>query len=531
MVIATQNPVEMEGTYPLPEAQRDRFTARISMGYPDAGRRAGHARHATARESPLDRLKPVAHAADVRDAHRGGPQACTCRTAVRQYAIDLVTATRTTPTCGSAPRRGRRCSWCGPRAPTPRSTTATTSCPTTSRTSPSPCSPTGCCPTAEAQVERRRPEQVVADLVDAAARAAPPASDLDAASDRVRRALAGLTTRGRSFVAAGVDRRRLRLRPRRARPAARRGAPARAAAAVARWRWPGRATGWRAPGGWPRRGCRSARRRASTCGWRTCRGCRAGCCWWRTGCRTRSAGGPRFVLDRIEPHGDARARLPGPLGRARTLPGRAADGAAGRPVRDGASWPARSAVADTLTVTPASWRCRAAGSAGAWTRRRRQPRPRASRRPGEDDVAPREYRHGDDLRRVHWRSTARRGELMVRREEQPWQSRGDAAPRHPARARTGATGPAGSFEQAVSAAASIGVHLCRAGLEPALRHRRGRGAAGRVRGRRFEGLLLDTLAGRAQVEGHLADGGAGRAARRPAPRTTATDWSSRCSAP
>ncbi len=34
MVIATQNPIEMEGTYPLPEAQRDRFMARISMGYP-----------------------------------------------------------------------------------------------------------------------------------------------------------------------------------------------------------------------------------------------------------------------------------------------------------------------------------------------------------------------------------------------------------------------------------------------------------------------------------------------------------------
>ena len=43
---------------------------------------------------------------------------------------------------------------------------------------------------------------------------------------------------------------------------------------------------------------------------------------------------------------------------------------------------------------------------------------------GEDDVTTREYRHGDDLRRVHWRSTARYGELMVRREEQPWQNRG-----------------------------------------------------------------------------------------------------------
>ena len=44
MVVATQNPIEMEGTYPLPEAQRDRFMARIEMGYPTPERRAGHAR-------------------------------------------------------------------------------------------------------------------------------------------------------------------------------------------------------------------------------------------------------------------------------------------------------------------------------------------------------------------------------------------------------------------------------------------------------------------------------------------------------
>ena len=56
MVIATQNPIEMEGTYPLPEAQRDRFTARIAMGYPDSERRAGHARRAR-------RHRPAARAA------------------------------------------------------------------------------------------------------------------------------------------------------------------------------------------------------------------------------------------------------------------------------------------------------------------------------------------------------------------------------------------------------------------------------------------------------------------------------------
>src|SRR5262249_58920391 len=42
---------------------------------------------------------------------------------------------------------------------------------------------------------------------------------------------------------------------------------------------------------------------------------------------------------------------------------------------------------------------------------------------GEDDVVPRAYRDGDELRRVHWRSTARYGELMVRREEQRWRNR------------------------------------------------------------------------------------------------------------
>src|SRR5690606_20067807 len=77
---------------------------------------------------------------------------------------------------------------------------------------------------------------------------------------------------------------------------------------------------------------------------------------------------------------------------------------------------------------------------------------------GEDDAATRAYRHGDDLRRVHWRSTARVGELMVRGEEQPWESRATVVLDTRAYAHRG-DGPTASFEWAVSAAASIAVHL------------------------------------------------------------------------
>jgi uncharacterized protein (DUF58 family) len=77
---------------------------------------------------------------------------------------------------------------------------------------------------------------------------------------------------------------------------------------------------------------------------------------------------------------------------------------------------------------------------------------------GEDDAATREYRNGDDLRRVHWRSTARVGELMVRREEQPWESRATVLLDTRTTAHRG-EGPTASFEWAVSAAASIAIHL------------------------------------------------------------------------
>ncbi len=69
MVIATQNPIEMEGTYPLPEAQRDRFMARVSMGYPSAeAELAMLDLHGST--SPLDTLEPVAERRGRPGPHR-----------------------------------------------------------------------------------------------------------------------------------------------------------------------------------------------------------------------------------------------------------------------------------------------------------------------------------------------------------------------------------------------------------------------------------------------------------------------------
>jgi uncharacterized protein (DUF58 family) len=108
---------------------------------------------------------------------------------------------------------------------------------------------------------------------------------------------------------------------------------------------------------------------------------------------------------------------------------------------------------------------------------------------GEDDVIPRSYRNGDELRRVHWRSTARYGELMVRREEQRWRNRAllflDTR-----RSSHFGTGMASSFEFAVSAAASVGVHVAREGLDGQLITDSGALDSGGA----FEEILLDSLA-------------------------------------
>ena len=104
MVIATQNPVEMEGTYPLPEAQRDRFTARISLGYPPpAAEREMLDTHGST--SPLDRLKPVARASDVQDLVLAVRKVLVSDQ-VKDYIINLANATRTSPELrlGASPR-------------------------------------------------------------------------------------------------------------------------------------------------------------------------------------------------------------------------------------------------------------------------------------------------------------------------------------------------------------------------------------------------------------------------------------------
>ncbi|MRX45152.1 AAA family ATPase [Agromyces kandeliae] len=91
-VVATQNPVEMEGTYPLPEAQRDRFMARISMGYPaTADELAMLAQRETA--SPLDSLEPVVSLAELRAMIETVQRVFTSEP-VKAYAVDLARATR-----------------------------------------------------------------------------------------------------------------------------------------------------------------------------------------------------------------------------------------------------------------------------------------------------------------------------------------------------------------------------------------------------------------------------------------------------
>jgi MoxR-like ATPase len=92
LVVATQNPVEFEGTFPLPEAQLDRFMMRLAIGYPDA-EVASEILASHAAGAPLDDIRPVSDASGVREMieearriHAAPP--------IRRYIVDLVEATR-----------------------------------------------------------------------------------------------------------------------------------------------------------------------------------------------------------------------------------------------------------------------------------------------------------------------------------------------------------------------------------------------------------------------------------------------------
>jgi MoxR-like ATPase len=163
MVIATQNPIEMEGTYPLPEAQRDRFTARVAMGYPSPAAEldmlASHGRH-----SPLDALVPVADADDI-NRLTAIARAVHVADEVQRYVIDLVVATRTHPDLrlGASPRAALHL------LRTARATAALDGrayvVPDDVQDLAEPVLAHRLLPTAEAQISRRLPEDVVRELV------------------------------------------------------------------------------------------------------------------------------------------------------------------------------------------------------------------------------------------------------------------------------------------------------------------------------------------------------------------------------
>ncbi|SDS73974.1 DUF58 domain-containing protein [Jiangella sp. DSM 45060] len=115
----------------------------------------------------------------------------------------------------------------------------------------------------------------------------------------------------------------------------------------------------------------------------------------------------------------------------------------------------------TLIVTPTVHQLPPVRLVGEWSGSG-ESRPRAIAAAGEEDATIRAYRIGDDMRRVHWRATAHHGELMVRREEQPWQSRATLLLDTRTSGHTG-EGIDSSLEWSVTAAASVGVHLAERG--------------------------------------------------------------------
>ena len=94
MVLATQNPVEHEGTFPLPEAQLDRFLLRVSLGYPPGAEEARMLAEQTAASGlPLDALAPVCGAADLVEA-AAAARSVHVEEALHRYVVSLLHHTR-----------------------------------------------------------------------------------------------------------------------------------------------------------------------------------------------------------------------------------------------------------------------------------------------------------------------------------------------------------------------------------------------------------------------------------------------------
>jgi len=155
LVLATQNPLEQEGTFPLPEAQMDRFLFKLRVDYPSAREETEILQRASGAEPDL---RPVLDGAQLLAA---GRQAREVRLdeAIRAYIVRLVQATRPGP--GPA-WKGRELLRCGPRPgpgwpcrgrprPWPTWPGATTCCPTTWPPWPRTCSATGCCSASKAR--------------------------------------------------------------------------------------------------------------------------------------------------------------------------------------------------------------------------------------------------------------------------------------------------------------------------------------------------------------------------------------------
>jgi MoxR-like ATPase len=106
MVIATQNPIEYEGTFPLPEAQLDRFTLRVSMGYPSREEESAMLEDQTSRD-PLAELGPVLDAAQLLELIEETKRVRAIP-AIRDYVVELLHATRSEADLylGASPRAG-----------------------------------------------------------------------------------------------------------------------------------------------------------------------------------------------------------------------------------------------------------------------------------------------------------------------------------------------------------------------------------------------------------------------------------------